>query len=334
MSKKTSPTLIGAFVVGAVALLLAGVAVFGGAEYFSKRMEYVAYFEESTKGLRVGSNVTLNGVKVGYVSDIRLLVDQSTYQTLTEVTMEILPENLVMTDFGEVISTLARRAPIGHDTMVQEAGLRAQLETESFVTGQLIVQLAMRPDTKPVYRGVNSPLEEIPTIPSNVQAVLAKIRLFTEKMADDFDMEAIAERLNNILLGVEQLTNSEDLRATFSGVNQLVNSPETQQIAAQVNQALASLNQAAEDISALATNSQGQIEGLSGDLKPALEGLTSAIGEARATLEAAKELIRGETVQSYQIQTTLQELERAAGALRDFFDYLERNPDALLRGKE
>lgn len=334
MSKKTSPTLIGAFVVGAVALLAAGVALFGGAEYFAKRLEYVAYFEESTKGLRVGSNVSLNGVKVGYVSDIRLLVDQSTYQTLTEVTMEILPENLVMTDFGEVISTLARRAPIGHDTMIQDAGLRAQLETESFVTGQLIVQLAMRPETKPVYRGVNSPLEEIPTVPSNVQAVLAKIRLFTEKMADDFDMEAIAGRLNNILLGAEQLTNSEDLRATLSGVNEFVNNPETQQLAAQVNHTLEALNQAAQDISALATNSQGEIEGLSGDLKPALEGLASAIDEARQTLEAARELIRGETVQTYQLQGTLEELERAAGALREFFDYLERNPDALLRGKE
>ena len=64
MSKKSNPAVIGAFVVGAVTLLVAGVALFGGGELFKKRFNYVAYFEEQTKGLRVGSNVILNGVRI------------------------------------------------------------------------------------------------------------------------------------------------------------------------------------------------------------------------------------------------------------------------------
>jgi hypothetical protein len=62
MSKKSNPAIIGAFVVGAVSLLAVAVAFFGGSELFQKRVNYVAYFEEQTKGLRVGSNVILNGV--------------------------------------------------------------------------------------------------------------------------------------------------------------------------------------------------------------------------------------------------------------------------------
>ena len=76
MSKKANPTVIGGFVVGAVLLFAAGVALFGGSELFAKRFIYVAYFEEQTKGLRVGSNVVLNGVRIGYVSEIALLIDE------------------------------------------------------------------------------------------------------------------------------------------------------------------------------------------------------------------------------------------------------------------
>ena len=92
MSKKSSPTLIGGFVIGAVALLASAVVLFGGSELLAKRVYYVAYFEEQTKGLRVGSNVILNGVRVGFVSEIALLIDESEFETMTRVTLEILPD--------------------------------------------------------------------------------------------------------------------------------------------------------------------------------------------------------------------------------------------------
>lgn len=333
MSKKSNPTLIGAFVVGAIALLVAAVALFGGSEYFAKRLQYVAYFEDSTKGLRVGSNVTLNGVKVGYVSEIILLVDQSTYQTLTQVKLEILPESLVVTDFGEIVNTMARRTPLGQKEMVEEAGLRAQLETESFVTGQLVVQLDMRPETQAIYRGVDSPFQEIPTIPSNVQAFLIKVRAFAEKVADDFDMEEISKRLNNIMVGVEELSNSQDLRDSLAGLNQIINAAETQQLTATVNKTLNDLSLAAADARTLLETANTEVSDLAVDLEPALKVLAGAITEAQQTLLAAKELMRGETVQAYQISETLEELQRAAETFRDFFDYLERNPDSLIRGR-
>ena len=334
MSKQSNPTLIGAFVVGAVALLTVAVAVLGGAEYFSQRLNYVAYFDESTKGLRVGSNVLLNGVRVGYVSDIALLVDQSTYQTLTQVTMEILPEDLIVTDFGEVIYTEARRRPLGHDNMVKEAGLRAQLETESFVTGQLIVKLDMRPETLAVYRGVDPPYSEIPTIPSNVQAVLAKIRTWFEKVGQDFELDELAGRVKSILVGIDELANSEDVRAALAGVNQLVNDEQTRQLAASLNATLAEFRSAASDARDLINSTDGNISALTADLRPTLARLASVMEETEDTLKAAKDQLRGESVQMYQLVTTLEEVEGAASALREFFDYLERNPEALLSGKK
>ena len=100
MSKKSNATVIGGFVIGAVALLATGVALFGGSELFVERQKYVSYFDEPTKGLREGANVLMNGVRIGYVSDIALLVDTATLNTLTRVTMEILPDTFIQTVDG------------------------------------------------------------------------------------------------------------------------------------------------------------------------------------------------------------------------------------------
>ena len=80
-------------------------------------------------------------------------------------------------------------------------------------------------------------------------------------------------------------------------------------------------------------NADGQIEVLAADLKPVVSRLVSVVTEAEQTLAAAKEQMRGESVQMYQLEATLNELEGAATAIRQFFDYLERHPEALLSGK-
>ena len=142
MSKQANPTVIGGFVVGAVALLAVGVALFGGSELLAKRFHYVAYFEEQTKGLRVGSNVVLNGVRIGYVSEIALLIDESEYATLTRVTLEILPEAYIPISNGKRISDDLREV-IEHDDLVHKAGLRAQLEAVTDSDGCGIEKIAM-----------------------------------------------------------------------------------------------------------------------------------------------------------------------------------------------
>ncbi len=333
MSKKSNPTLIGGFVVGAAILIAVAVALFGGREFFSQRLNYVAYFDEATKGLRVGSNVTLNGVRVGYVSDLTLLVDQSTYQTLTQVTMEILPEDLVMTDFGEVVRTEARRSPIGHNSLIEEAGLRAQLEMESFVTGSLIVSLNMRPETEAIFRGVNPPYQEIPTVPSDAQAFLSKLRAWAEKVGNDFDLENIAERINSILGGIDELANSEDLREALAGINQVVNDQQTRQLTANVNAMIKEVRTVAIEAQTLLQNTDGNIESITANIKPVLDELVRLMNEAEMTLVAAKEQLEGDTIQMYQLQSTLQEVENAALSLREFFDLLERKPESLISGK-
>jgi paraquat-inducible protein B len=332
MSKKSNPVMIGGFVVGAVVLLAAGVALFGGSELFAKRYNYVAYFEEQTKGLRVGSNVVLNGVRIGYVSEIALLIDETRFETMTRVTLEILPDTYI---------PISNRAPIEaglqevipHEILIKEAGLRAQLEIESFVTGQLLVRLDLRPETPIQMTGIESEHPEIPTIRSDIQELLARMRQWLENINDNVDIDALAEGFTNALTGFAALTTSPDLQETLAGLNSFVNDEEVQNLGASLTTAFNDISAAATEATELFRSTGGELETISSELVPVLDQLGEALSSAEGTLDAARLQLRGDSAQVYQLQSTLKEVERAAVALNEFFDYLERNPESLIRGK-
>lgn len=332
MSKKSNPTVIGAFVVGAVALLAISVALFGGSEYFAERQYYVAYFDEDSKGLRVGSNVLLNGVRIGFVSDIALLMDEETYASITRATLEILPDTFFVTKFGKIMGTGSRDV-VGHEELIENGGLRAQLASQSFVTGQLVVSLSLRPETEFIMRGIDPEYPEIPTVPSGTAELMNKLQSFAMNLGENLDVEEIGAHISGILKGVDEVANSEDLRNMLAGANKIVNDDDTQKLTASLRASIDEIRVAAASASSMMRNADGQIEVLAADLKPAVSKLVSVVTEAEETLAAAKDQMRGESVQMYQLEATLTELEGAATAIRQFFDYLERHPEALLSGK-
>ena len=333
MSKKTNPTMIGGFVMGAITLLAIGVALFGGAELFAKRVHFVAYFDEQTKGLRVGSNVVLNGVRIGYVSEIALLIDETEFETLTRVTMEILPDTFIPMREGQAIAADAR-GEIPHDTLVREAGLRAQLEVESFVTGQLLVALDLRPDTPIRMSGMDSEHPEIPTIRSNIQEMLARVQEWMAEIRDKVDIEALADGAADALTGFADLMESPDLHESLAGINALINDADTQELGTSLKFALDEVGAAAAEAETLFATADGDIHSLVADLGPVLKRLDEVLLTANQTLASARQQLRSDSEQSYQLQSALREVEGAAAALREFFDYLERNPEALIKGKQ
>ena len=75
------------------------------------------------------------------------------------------------------------------------------------------------------------------------------------------------------------------------------------------------------------------IQAIGDDLKKAIVHLDETLVSARGTFDSATRLVAPDSTLDTELNTTLQELSRAARGLRVLADYLERHPEALVRGK-
>ena len=172
MSKSANKTLIGAFVVGALALLVLAIAVFGSGKLFQSSSRYVLFFEGSISGLSVGSPVMFRGVPVGRVTEIRLTGDLGKMVFQTPVFIELTKNKSAETFIDDEVDDDNAQEYL--DRLVAH-GLRATLATQSLLTGQLMIEMDFYPKTQlpyiidkaKDYDGV----PEIPTIPSKLDNI-------------------------------------------------------------------------------------------------------------------------------------------------------------------
>src|SRR5215510_15298682 len=90
MGSKISPTVIGAFVIGAIVCLVAGVLLFGGGKFFKEKVPYVMFFDRSVEGLNVGAPVIFRGVQIGQVTEVTAIADPKEYTIEIRVKIEIV----------------------------------------------------------------------------------------------------------------------------------------------------------------------------------------------------------------------------------------------------
>jgi paraquat-inducible protein B len=176
-----------------------------------------------------------------------------------------------------------------------ERGLRAQLKSGNLLTGELLVDLDFHPDSPPAKLDRSGAYAEIPSVPAELEALEASVTTVLNKLA---------------ALPLPALVG--DLRRAVEGIDALVTSPDTKQ-------AVAALSQAAV-----------RIDALIGTLDQRLGPL---FVQAQSTLAAADGMVGADAPLRYDLNALLKELTGAARSIRVFADYLERHPDALLRGK-
>jgi paraquat-inducible protein B len=330
VSTKANPVVVGAFVIGALVLLVAALIVFGSGRFFEERRSFVSYFEGSLQGLRVGSNVLFRGVRIGFVSDIRVEVDHDTDEFRVPVTFQILPEAFALVDLEEGL--MPGRRPEGLTRLIEQ-GLRTRLETESFVTGQLVVELDFYPETPIVLRGSPYDYPEIPSIPSNIQQVLRLIQNFFGELQNTVDIDELVGGFTRAVGAVDELMRSDELHGALAGLNRLSNSEELQKIPEAVLETLAAVESTLGEIEALVAATDERMQPLFAGAENSLDSLASALQEAGGLLESLAGEIGQDSDLSYQLRRTLDESLAAARSLRHLVEFLERNPEALLRGR-
>ena len=131
MSKPANKTMIGLFVLGAIALVVVAIVTLGSGKLFKRTTTAVCYFEGSVGGLNEGSPVVFRGVKIGTVKDIAFRFDPKKVHVTIPVFIELEQRRKGVTK-EEIVDTYKQ---------LIDRGLKAQLEMQSIVTGQLQVAL-------------------------------------------------------------------------------------------------------------------------------------------------------------------------------------------------
>jgi paraquat-inducible protein B len=345
MSKKASPTVIGGFVVGAVVLAVVAVALLGGGELFAKKYTFVAFFEGSLKGLNIGAPVTFRGVRLGTVSNIVIRYDSSDQSVRIPVYFDL--------EQGRVEAVRERaRDPYESLQGLIDDGLRAQLVMQSFVTGQIAVQLDFHENTPAEYVGAEPDCFEFPTIPSTVEKM--------GRALEDFDLEGLLSDIRGAAKGIDELAQSPKLRDAIAALDETIRDfgklarnvdAKVDPLATSIEDTLGTagttlsqatesivsaeeaLNETLRDIRKLVRNVDENVDPVVTSFENTANAAVASLEQAQATLAAAQHAIAEDSELYYNAVKMLEELSAASRAVRVLAEFLEQHPEALLQGK-
>lgn len=318
MGKRVSPTLVGAFVIGALTLAVVTILLLGSGRFFTGKHTYVLYFDRDVNGLRVGAPVKFRGVDIGSVTAVQLSLaglEAPRPNQRPDVHIPVLIEiDSRKIEAHKAADDLSQPRVMVHAIKL---GLRAQLSMQSFVTGILYIDLDMHPGTpERIVMGSEAPYPEIPTLPTpleEAQATLSRVMAQIDKA----DIPKMIHSLTETAAGVSRFVNSPKLEGSFESLND----------------ASRSLKDASLAISKLARDFDAQVGPISGSLRDSAQAATIALRQVQATLDRVEHTVEPQSPLSYQLQQTLADVSAAANAVHSLADYIERNPSSLVRGR-
>ena len=333
MAKQANRMMIGGFVVIAVLILAASLVVFGSGRFFKKTETFVLYFDGSVKGLSVGAPVLFQGVQIGSVKSIVIRSDPHNLKAQIPVTIEIEPDKFEMRD-GQV----SRRDPEESVPALIALGLRAVLTMQSYITGQLMIELDFYPGTPVNLRDTDKDYIEIPTIRSTTERLVQSLQ--------KLDVAGLQKNIESTLNGIERLVNNPDLaeailalKDTLVEMRHLV-----KKIDAKIDPLADDIDGTLRDARKLVNNVDRQVDPLAENMNKTVrdfgrlarnadtrvKAMTAALDK---TMSAAKGVMSEDAPLIVEMESTLREVSGAARAFRQLASYLEQHPEALIQGK-
>ena len=340
MTPRPNAARIGLFALGGAALLVAAVVgVFGG-RLFAPTEQAVLHFRGSVYGLQVGSPVVFRGVRLGGVRSVGVVYDQGRFEVPVVVEVD-----------RRVIHTLSGATADTNPTLTLQAlverGLVGQLATHSLLTGQLYVDLDLRPPAKPAVR-LASGMLEIPTTPTRFQSLQDQLdRVDLSRMTDDLSATLAAAR--GLVGGPELKQTMADLAQASAALARLTATLDkragalvdaTQGTLAQAGQASVRVGAAADRVGSGVDRAVDRVgraadraEQLLAPTSPLLTSVQQAADELGRSAAALRAATGDESAPLQSVQRAMVDVSRAARAVRELADSIEQQPQSLIRGK-
>ena len=315
-------TLVGLFVLVGLGLAVGIVLVFGRLHILRPVDRAVIYFHGGVAGLASGAPVTFRGVRVGSVAGISLHVDPVDGKSRIPVMLELDPGQVMLDGQAPATARLDLAQLVA-------AGLRGELVMQSFVTGQMAVDLDLKPNSGAVFSGFHGSLVEIPAVQSDFERLREQIpKLPLRDLADSagrtlHSVEHLADTLDRSLppLIASLQVTADGLHDTGPLINQSVETVR--------EQALGMIGH----YDALSGQLRAQVSARGPEVKRLLATANAAADNAR-TLSAEASALGGERSEArLNLEATLRDLAAAADSLRGIARDVERDPSLVLRGR-
>jgi paraquat-inducible protein B len=325
---KPSPTAIGLFLLGGLALGIA-VAVVVGSGLFRGHLRAVAYFEANVQGLVPGAMVDFRGVPVGHVAEVRLEVDLRKRTAVIPVILDIDPRAWGYVGGGGRGETIAQAVA---------DGLRARLEMQSFVTNMMLVELDFMPETAGFVFAPNvAGLPEIPTVKSQIEQI--------KNLLTGIPLREIADSLNRATHDLDRLLSTPELpdllrnlASAAANTNTLVVNlnGDRARLMAELHNTLASFDKVATDLQALSGDTRKTIKNLNevttAQLRAALKAAQGSLDQMQRAFTEAANMLSPYSPERTQISRILDTVQSTMQSLREFAGEVRRKPNALIFG--
>ncbi len=342
MMQRANALRIGAFFVAGVAVLVTAVVLLSGG-FFARTERAVLFFEGSVYGLQPGAPVVLRGVRVGRVLDIGLQADASGTLRIP-VQVDLQTERLGQAGPGPGLPSLLQR------------GLHGQLATQSLLTGLLYVDLELRAPqagatatatataAAPAATSTSTLADGLPVIPTSaapVQALLTQLQTLDVPALLD-DLSTIARSTRQLVAGPDLQQGVKELAALATDLRRLTAQLErrvdplasdTQRSLASLRQTLDRLGRAADQVQTTTARAGSRVDGLADSAQPALANAARAAEELALSAQALRRATADDALLMQNLERGTEEVARAARALRQLAELLEREPQAVIRGR-
>lgn len=276
------------------------------ASHYTERIPFLVHFTGSVSGLAVGSPVELYGIQIGEVTDIKLQFDRQNDAVDVPVHMEVQPQRIAM------IGGAAPSSPsqvLGTVRELVRRGLRAQLRTANYLTGQSIVALDFFPQSTATQVQMEGNDIVLPSQPTDLENITQTLNDLSQKLRS-MPLDQIAQNLNETLLAVNQLANGPDLK------------------------------NALQSLAATMTATQTLVHNLDTGMTPALRRLPEISAQLQSTLERTNQLA-GSVNSGYgdnsefrrDLQRLISQVSDAARSIGLLANFLDEHPEALIRGR-
>jgi paraquat-inducible protein B len=199
-----------------------------------------------------------------------VVMDQKTLTVNTPVYFEFDP--------ARVTEATGAKIKIQKDSPAMKAliqrGLRAELELQSFVTGQLAIALAFRPGTPVRLTGLSPDHAEMPTVPGSMEKLSRTI--------EGLPIDELVATAKDALAGVRDLVRAPEIKATLKGSQATV-----EEVRRAVQRAEAALGQTLTATGRLASDVNAQVGPLAKDVREALAEVRTTVARLGPVAEEA-----------------------------------------------